>query len=301
MVVYTTLAVWAYGQVQPGASSGLANQKGYVWTFSTRQGERNQLTQNLTTEFEEILVHKKIFSVLNRTKFASLFEQWEAEKSVRELGDLSDSSIHSLKVARADFVVFGELYEEKDNDLARVTVIFQHYDSEIFVKESHDAQLSKLGSSIVYREMQLNKLVDKIRNALSRKNKGKFNNLLHRDTYKKGFGIEIYPYAYEAKGPGIGASYQFHKRWGATIGILTEEFDGVLFWGGIKYDCINNPMNEDWSLLVGPSIGMGDFNKFLGFVDLKLRYKVFTLSAGLGYFDNYGFIPVAAGFHLPVD
>lgn len=301
-VVFTAFPLIGYGQVKRTNTPVSAMQKAYVWTFSTRDGAKNQLTQNLTTEFEEILVQNGSIIVLNRTKFASILEQRDMEKSVQELSDLPDSTINALKIIKADMVIFGEVYEEKPTNLARMTVTFQNFDSEIVLKASQDAALDKIGSSIVYRETQIRKLVSKINKAVTGKSKGELGGIWHRNVYKRGFGIEIYPYVYEFLAPGMRLSFQSDRRWGVGIGLLTEQFDGVYVWGGANYDLFNS-FDEKWSLLVGPNIGIADFRDFFAFADVKLRYKIFTASFGIGYNNDIGemMFPISIGFHLPVE
>lgn len=294
-VVFSTCALVSYGQTS-------TRQNGYVWTFSMRDGGKNELTQNLTTEFEGILVQSNTITVLNRTKFATLLEQREMEKSVQELDDLPESAINTLKTIKADLVLFGEVYVEKPSNLARITITLQNFDSKISNNISQDCRLDQLNESIIYREVQLKKLVNNINKSMTGNNNREVKNIWHRTTYRKGFGIEIYPYVYEFLAPGLRVSYFPGKRWGAGIGLLTEEFDGVYIWGGFSYDLLND-LHEEWSLYVGPNIGIADLSSVFGFADIKVRYKILTASFGIGYNNvtSSMIAPFSVGVHLPIE
>lgn len=99
----------------------------YVWDFAMRDGARNNLTRQLTVEFEEKLTRKKICIVLERRNFARLIAHKENERGILSLEGISKPAMDTLKVYNANTVVFGEVYDDISSGSFKITVTFQNF------------------------------------------------------------------------------------------------------------------------------------------------------------------------------
>lgn len=101
----------------------------YVWDFTMRDGTRNNLTRQLTVEFEEKLTQKKICKVLERRNYARLVAHKDNEKSILRLEGVSKATVDMLKANDANTVVFGEVYDDISSGFYKVTVTLQSFDN----------------------------------------------------------------------------------------------------------------------------------------------------------------------------
>ena len=101
----------------------------YVWDFAMRNGTRNELTRQLTVEFEEKLAQKKFCTVLERRNYARLIAQKDNEKAVLRLEGVSQATVDTLKAYDANTVVFGEVYDDINSGSYKVTATFQRFDN----------------------------------------------------------------------------------------------------------------------------------------------------------------------------
>lgn len=115
----------------PYISSGgsLDSVRCYVWDFAMRDGTRNNLTRQLTVEFEEKLTQKKICKVLERRNYARLIAHKDNEKSILRLEGVSKATVDTLKANDANTVVFGEVYDDISSGVCKVTVTLQSFDN----------------------------------------------------------------------------------------------------------------------------------------------------------------------------
>jgi hypothetical protein len=94
-----------------------------------RNGTRNELTRQLTIEFEEKLTQKKFCTVLERRDYARFIAQKDNEKAVLRLEGISKATVDTLKANDANTVVFGEVYDDINSGSYKVTVTFQNFDN----------------------------------------------------------------------------------------------------------------------------------------------------------------------------
>lgn len=99
----------------------------YVWDFAMRNGTKNELTRQLTIEFEEKLTRKQFCTVLERRDYARLIAQKDNEKAVLRLEGISTATVDTLKANDANTVVFGEVYDDINSGAYKVTVTFQSF------------------------------------------------------------------------------------------------------------------------------------------------------------------------------
>lgn len=100
----------------------------YVWNFSTRDSEQDELTTNLTQEFEEALIQSKRFQVLERRKYDRLLAQKDNEKAILNIEGISSTALKNLKANQANAVVFGEMHDDIQSGQIKVTVTIQTFD-----------------------------------------------------------------------------------------------------------------------------------------------------------------------------
>jgi hypothetical protein len=302
----TIVCILCFGILRSTVAQGVEinealKQRCYVWSFSTRENEQNQLTKNLTYEFEEALVKEKLFVVLNRTKFANVLEQWQGEKGIQGISDLPDTTINKFKIISANLVFFGELYEEAENNVSRITVTLQNFDSEIVLRESINADMSKM-NSVLYREIILEKLLKSISRAVNGErivDKIISFKEIRLKNFRRGLDIEtLFPPGVSDIGFGTRVSFISEKRWGINVGIANNN-DRYFSWVGYNHNFFSQKV-EPWGLVGGIHLGIAN-DWFFGFADCKLRYKIYTASLGIGINDEGSLQPwFGIGLHFPI-
>jgi len=110
--------------------------KVYVWDFSNRDGTKDGLTEKFTVEFEEALIQTNYYDVLSRRDYDKLFSQRSNEKGIMDIEGISKSHLDTLKILKADAVVFGEIYDDTLDGRIRITVKIQSFDTEILAQQS---------------------------------------------------------------------------------------------------------------------------------------------------------------------
>ncbi|HXG01253.1 MAG TPA: hypothetical protein VNL69_10705 [Bacteroidota bacterium] len=101
----------------------------YVWDFAMRNGTRNELTRQLTVEFEEKLTQGGACTVLERRNFSRFIAQKDNERAILRLDGVSQATVDTLKSMDANTVVFGEVYDDVNSGSYKVTVTFQNFDN----------------------------------------------------------------------------------------------------------------------------------------------------------------------------
>ena len=113
----------------PSVAGSLDSVRCYVWDFATRNGTRNEVTRQLTVEFEEKLTQKNFCRVLERRNYARLIAQKDNEKAVLRLEGISKATVDTLKANDANTVVFGEVYDDINSGSFKVSITFQNFDN----------------------------------------------------------------------------------------------------------------------------------------------------------------------------
>lgn len=138
----------------------------YVWGFNDNSAKEDPITQILVTDFEKALVNQDVFKVLDRIRLARLLSQYENEKTVQSVSDISNPEIDILSLEKADLVCFGELLidDTKFKDV-RLTISVQNFNAEFLAIESVTIKRKKLKNHD-YRERRINLLAKKVRGQL---------------------------------------------------------------------------------------------------------------------------------------
>jgi hypothetical protein len=113
----------------PLVAGSLDSVRCYVWDFATRNGTRNEVTRQLTVEFEEKLTQKNFCRVLERRNYARLIAQKDNEKAVLRLEGISKATVDTLKANDANTVVFGEVYDDINSGSFKVSITLQNFDN----------------------------------------------------------------------------------------------------------------------------------------------------------------------------
>ncbi len=121
----------------------LSGKTVYVWDFTTRDGETEALTVTLTEVFEEALVKTRQCKVLNRRDPDRLIVQKQTEKKIMSLEQVEKPAIDTLKSRQADVVIFGEIYNDPNAGLLKISISAQSFDYIILAKESVFLPLGK--------------------------------------------------------------------------------------------------------------------------------------------------------------
>ena len=108
----------------------------YVWDFSSPNNGLKSTLACFTGDFEEALINSRQGTALERRSYAKLFNQIENEKQIQGLDSIPSPALKDLKALEADFVVFGEVIDDKEGGKIKITVSFQRFNSEIFKKNS---------------------------------------------------------------------------------------------------------------------------------------------------------------------
>ncbi len=122
--------------VFPGQAKSQTASVVYVWEFTTRNGERNDLTMSLTEEFEEALTQSECCNILQRRYYSRLFDQKENERAISNLGAVPKTAKDGLKSLEANTVVFGEVYDDTNSGQVRISVSFESFEGKILKKAS---------------------------------------------------------------------------------------------------------------------------------------------------------------------
>jgi hypothetical protein len=137
-----------------------------VWDFTTRDGQKTSITTSLTSEFEEALAQKGIFTVLERRNLARLQSVIASEKALQDVGQISDTAKTELRKAGVSLVVFGEMFDDVDSGEVSVTVTFQDFKGTQRLIKSILMRRSLIRDATSRRE-RLGALVDAIANTMA--------------------------------------------------------------------------------------------------------------------------------------
>jgi phosphoribosylformylglycinamidine (FGAM) synthase PurS component len=144
------------------ASNGQqAKERVYVWDFVDNNGRQTDLTERLTSEFEEVLTQGKCYQVLERRRFDRLLAHIKNEKAIADLNGISKSSMGEIqKITNAQMVVFGKVDDDVESGQIQVTVSLQHFDSSKEVKSVRMRRGQRFDAES--RETAMKKLVGEI-------------------------------------------------------------------------------------------------------------------------------------------
>ena len=135
LIALTCWLLWMAGPSSASAS-GANGPNVYVWDFSTRDGEVNELTRNLTEEFEEALIQSDCCTVLQRRRFSRILSQKQNEDGVASLVRVVDEQSKNRRVLEARVVIFGEVVDDVESGQVRVSVNLEGFSGKIVSKES---------------------------------------------------------------------------------------------------------------------------------------------------------------------
>ena len=90
----------------------------YLWEFTNRDSESDQVAKMLTNEVEDVLSSIDLCTVLQRRKFGELWEQIQNEKGILRLEHVPSHYLDSFRIAKADIVLFGMVQLDHDFDLS---------------------------------------------------------------------------------------------------------------------------------------------------------------------------------------
>ena len=133
----------------------------YVWDFTSQDSTMDDIVDKLTVEFEEALIKKGCYVVLERRKYDRLISQKDNERSILNIEGISSTTLDSLKFYKAALVIFGEVYDDIESGEIKVTVSFQAFNGE---KIKQQSILFRRGLRIdaKSREKEMEKLVEEI-------------------------------------------------------------------------------------------------------------------------------------------
>lgn len=89
----------------------------YIWEFTNEDGGRDDITKTLSNDFEDVLSQKEQCSILQRSKYASLYQQIKNEKAISSLSNAS-STVRTELIKRAKNVVFGEVKKDYQGNIS---------------------------------------------------------------------------------------------------------------------------------------------------------------------------------------
>ncbi|GAK50697.1 hypothetical protein U14_01930 [Candidatus Moduliflexus flocculans] len=119
-----------------GQAQGRKDFHLYVWDFGTRNGEKNELTDNFTVEFEDALIQANCYSVLERRNYDRLMSQKDNERAIMTVEGISDYSLQNLQVLEANAVIFGEVYDDVQSGEIKITALVQAFDGQKLTTKS---------------------------------------------------------------------------------------------------------------------------------------------------------------------
>jgi tetratricopeptide (TPR) repeat protein len=118
---------WMNGQTQ--------KERVYIWDFVDNKGQQTDLTDRITSEFEEALNQAKCYQVVERRRFDKVLAHIKNEKAIADLNDLSKSSRGEVKkITNAQIIVFGKVDDDIASGEYKISVTFQNFDSSKEVK-----------------------------------------------------------------------------------------------------------------------------------------------------------------------
>lgn len=149
---------FSFGQARPVNRPAV-----YVWDFTTRKLAKNDLTSKFTHDFESALIQFGNYKVLERRNFDRLISQIDNEKAVINLMQLSKPTLDKLKAEKADMVIFGDVFDDKESGQFNVTITFQSFDGTKVLLKSiliprgkvHDAQSRQKYMENLVKEISL--------------------------------------------------------------------------------------------------------------------------------------------------
>ncbi len=133
----------------------------YVWDFTSRDGQKNDLTDNLTEEFEEALINVNRILLLERRKYDRLLAHKANEKAVLDIEKIDTATLDSLKFYQANAIVFGEVHDDIKSGEIKVTTTFQAFYGKMLIKKSIRFTRGKQDDA-ESREKAMEKLIKKI-------------------------------------------------------------------------------------------------------------------------------------------
>lgn len=107
-----------------------AGEAVYVWSFTDRSLQKNDLTDKFTNDFETALAKDGSYRIVERRQIDQLLAQAENEKTITDVGQFSDDFLKALKAKRADMVVFGTVFDDLDSGQYNITVTFEDFTGE---------------------------------------------------------------------------------------------------------------------------------------------------------------------------
>ena len=126
----TMLAVLLSLALVPGVNGQGPKELVYIWDFVDNKGQQTDLTNRITSEFEEALIQAKCYQVVERRDVDKLLAHIKNEKAIAELNDLSKGSQSKIKeITHAKIVVFGKVDDDIESGQIKFSVSFQHFDS----------------------------------------------------------------------------------------------------------------------------------------------------------------------------
>lgn len=90
----------------------------YVWEFVNDKGERDETSRLLSNDIEDILSQYANCKVLQRSKYAKLYEQINNEKAIMSLSGVSSDIKNELKTIQAKRVVFGTVNRDFQGNIS---------------------------------------------------------------------------------------------------------------------------------------------------------------------------------------
>lgn len=134
----------------------------YVWDFTTRRGEINDITTRFTDDFEEALTQSKVCIVLERRNYSMLFSQENNENGILNIKNIPQQELENLKKLKANSVVFGEIIDDIGSQPLLVTIKVQKFDSQILAKASIPIDRDKIFDADI-RKKKVAELLEKLR------------------------------------------------------------------------------------------------------------------------------------------
>lgn len=157
----------------------------YIWEFGTRDGKRNEATQNITQEFETAFIRTQCCTVLERRNYDRLMSQKENEQAVMSIDGIADDSVGTLKTLQADAVVFGEVYDDVKSGEVKISIAVQNFEGKSLIAQSIRFSRGKL-SDAASREESMKSLAEKVCSALLEEN------IVHRKTIPISYSFSSY-------------------------------------------------------------------------------------------------------------
>jgi len=158
------IVAWA----RDGKAETYNELKVYVWEFGTRDEKKNELTANLTREFEETLIKQHCAMVLERRNYDKLMSQKDNEKSIMSIEGISAFSMKNLQAIEASGVVFGEIYDDVQSGELKIIAKVQRFNGQNMAFDSVRLPRGRRFDA-ASRESSMKELAIKICSSLSHK------------------------------------------------------------------------------------------------------------------------------------